>query len=283
MIVVTTISALRAKLDEARQQGLRVGFAPTMGALHRGHASLVHYARESVDLVVASIFVNPTQFNDASDLKNYPRTFDADRALLLEAGCDILFFPEVNEMYPEGTAEQTPVVDLGGLDLPMEGASRPGHFAGVVRIVHKLFEAVGPCRAFFGQKDFQQLAIVRRMTRELALPVEVVGCPIVREADGLAMSSRNVRLTAEERLIAPLLYASLLLVQELWAGEWSAAEVRGRALDFLAKEPRIEPIYLELVDADTLLPLREGQKKNAVACIAARLGVIRLIDNVVLG
>ncbi|MGL4595998.1 MAG: pantoate--beta-alanine ligase, partial [Bacteroidia bacterium] len=195
MIVVTTIAALRETLDKARQQGLRVGFVPTMGALHAGHASLVHVARESSGLVVVSIFVNPTQFNDSGDLKNYPRTFDADHALLVAAGCTVLFFPEVGEMYPEGTATHSPVVDLGGLDLPMEGSTRPGHFAGVVRIVHKLFEAVGPCSAFFGQKDFQQLAIVRRMTKQLGLPVEIVGCSIVREADGLAMSSRNVRLT----------------------------------------------------------------------------------------
>ncbi|MCU0434971.1 MAG: pantoate--beta-alanine ligase [Bacteroidia bacterium] len=274
--------ALRSWLDWQRSKGHKVGFVPTMGALHEGHAQLVRQARAENDVVAVSIFVNPTQFNDQQDLINYPRTLEADSQLLASAGCDILFAPGVSEMYPDGLKEEPLPVALLGLDTLMEGALRPGHFMGVMQVVNKLFEAVGPCRAYFGQKDFQQLAIVRRMTAELELPVTIVPCPIVREPDGLAMSSRNRRLQPHERAVAPLLYQALQLAQSLWAGH-EAAEIEHRAAEFLSREPLFGLEYFQIVDVDTLQPVAPGQKKNAVACIAARLGVIRLIDNAVLG
>lgn len=253
-----------------------------MGALHEGHAELVRKARSENDVVAVSIFVNPTQFNDKNDLIHYPRTLDADCTLLAGAGCDILFVPEVAEMYPAGLEEQPLPVSLNGLDAVMEGAHRPGHFAGVMQVVNKLFTAVGACNAYFGQKDFQQLAVVRRMTAALNLPVTIVSCPIVRESDGLAMSSRNRRLTAEERLVAPKLYEALQMAVSLWP-EYPAVEIEQQVSKFIAAEPMFELEYFQIADTETLQPIAPGQKKNAVACIAARLGVIRLIDNAVLG
>jgi pantoate--beta-alanine ligase len=279
---VSHSEALRSWLDWQRTQGQTVGFVPTMGALHNGHAELVRKARAENDIVAVSIFVNPTQFNDQKDLLHYPRTLEADSLLLADAGCDIVFVPEVAEMYPSGLEEQPLPVELNGLDTVMEGAHRPGHFAGVMQVVNKLFDAAGPCNAYFGQKDFQQLAIVRRMTSALNLPVTIVSCPIVREADGLAMSSRNRRLKSEERLIAPKLYQALQLALSLWP-EKTASEVEKQVSEFIAAEPMFELEYVQVVDTETLQPIAPGQKKNAVACIAARLGVIRLIDNAVLG
>jgi pantoate--beta-alanine ligase len=253
-----------------------------MGALHEGHAELVRKARSENDIVAVSIFVNPTQFNDKNDLIHYPRTPDADSTLLAAAGCDLLFVPEVSEMYPAGLEEQPLPVSLNGLDTVMEGAHRPGHFAGVMQVVNKLFTAVGPCKAYFGQKDFQQLAVVRRMTTELNLPVVIVPCPIIREADGLAMSSRNRRIKPDERHVAPKLYQALQIALSLWP-EYPAAEIEQRVSNFIAAEPMLELEYFQIADTETLQPIAAGQKKNAVACIAARLGVVRLIDNAVLG
>ncbi|MCA6362189.1 MAG: pantoate--beta-alanine ligase [Bacteroidetes bacterium] len=274
--------ALRSWLDWQRSKGHRVGFVPTMGALHEGHGRLVRQARAENDVVAVSIFVNPTQFNDPKDLVNYPRTLQADSQLLENEGCDVLFAPGVAEMYPDGFEEPPLSVSLNGLDQLMEGAHRPGHFAGVMQVVNKLFDAAGPCHAYFGQKDFQQLAIVRRMTAELQLPVTIVACPIVRETDGLAMSSRNRRLQPHERAVAPLIYQSLELARSLW-GTCPAAEIEQQAAALLSREPLFTLEYFQIVDADSLQPVAEGQMKNAVACIAARLGVIRLIDNAVLG
>lgn len=252
-----------------------------MGALHPGHASLVARARSECDLVVCSIFVNPTQFNDKKDLEHYPRTPEADHALLAAAGCDIVFSPEVEEMYPPGQDDPVPEIRWGLLDQVMEARFRPGHFKGVVQIVNKLFLACGPCRAYFGQKDFQQLAVIRQMTRDLGHEVEIIACPTVREADGLAMSSRNMRLSPEERAVAPLLSKALFMARERWAGE-SAAEIGAAVAELFAAEPRFRLEYFEIVDADTLAAPEKGHKKNAVACIAAYLGVVRLIDNVLL-
>lgn len=282
MIKVSHPEALRSWLDWQRSKGRRVGFVPTMGALHQGHGQLVRQAKAENDVVAVSIFVNPTQFNDPKDLVNYPRTLEADAKLLEAEGCDVLFAPGVEEMYPNGLTEPPLPLSLNGLDQLMEGAHRPGHFMGVMQVVNKLFEAAGPCHAYFGQKDFQQLAIVRRMTAELQLPVTIVPCPIVREDDGLAMSSRNRRLLPHERAVAPLIYKALQLAQSLW-GTHPPAEIESRAAEFLSLEPLFSLEYFQIVDADTLQPVAEGQKKNAVACIAARLGVIRLIDNAVLG
>lgn len=277
--IVTRIAELRSLLDGERAAGRTVGFVPTMGALHEGHASLVRAARSENDVVACSIFVNPTQFNDKSDLEHYPRTPEADRVLVEEAGCDVLFLPSVDEMYPQGEEEIIPRISWGLLDKVMEGAQRLGHFAGVVQIVKKLFDAAGPCKAYFGEKDFQQLAVIRRMAQDLQLPVEIVPCPTLRESDGLAMSSRNTRLRPEERAVAPLLSKALFMARELWPSH-DAETIKEKVKALIAAEPRFRLDYFEIADADTLGPLREGQKNKAVACIAAYLGLVRLIDNV---
>jgi len=269
---------LRETLDANRNSGKRVGFVPTMGALHAGHIALVERARAENDVVVVSIFVNPTQFNDPSDLKNYPRTPEADAEMLEAAHCDILFLPEVEEMYPNAENGSSPAVQLNGLDEVMEGRFRPGHFNGVMNIVSRLFNAVGECRAYFGEKDFQQLAVVRKMTQELSLPVDVVGCPIVRESNGLAMSSRNVRLTPEERSIAPFIYTTLQKAKQLWTGN-NAEDVKGWVAEAFAAQPEFKLDYFEIADRDTLQP---ATQRRAVACIAVFLGKVRLIDNVLL-
>ncbi len=269
---------MRETLDAARNLGKRIGFVPTMGALHAGHIALVERARVENDIVVVSIFVNPTQFNDPSDLKNYPRTPEADATMLVGAHCDILFLPEVAEMYPDATNGNSPTIQLNGLDEVMEGRFRPGHFNGVVNIVSRLFSVVGECRAYFGEKDFQQLAVVRRMTHELSLPVEIVGCPIVRESDGLAMSSRNVRLTPEERITAPYIYKTLQKAKQLWAGD-NADEVKRLVEEAFAAQPEFKLDYFEIADRETLQP---ATQRRAVACIAVFLGKVRLIDNILL-
>lgn len=280
--IVNTRKALSDALAPARREGKQIGFVPTMGALHAGHASLAAFARKENGIVVASVFVNPTQFNDKKDLVNYPRTPEADAALLEASGCDLLFMPDADEMYPPGETENVPQVDLGGLDLVMEGAHRPGHFAGVVTIVKKLFDAVGPCNAYFGEKDFQQLAIVRRMVNELQLPVRIVGCPIVREPDGLAMSSRNMRLSAEERKLAPEISKALFRAKENWSS-FSAEETKAAVAAAIAAVPQMRLEYIEIADTGTLQPVQPAQKNHAVACIAVHLGAVRLIDNIVLG
>lgn len=278
--VVTTRAALRSELDKCRNKGEKIGFVPTMGALHSGHIALVKRAKAENTLAVASVFVNPTQFNDKNDLKHYPRTPEADMAMLEAGGCDIVFMPDAAEMYPDGEAF-VPEINWGVLDKVMEGAQRPGHFKGVVQIVSRLFDAAGPCTAYFGQKDFQQLAVIRQMTTDLQLPVTIVACPTVREADGLAMSSRNMRLTPEERRVAPLLAAALEEAKKRWETE-PAEKISDTVKQMIAGEPLFRLDYFEIVDAATLLPLPAGQKKNAVACIAAYLGAVRLIDNMML-
>ncbi|GAB4130836.1 MAG: pantoate--beta-alanine ligase [Bacteroidia bacterium] len=278
MKIITTKKQLREELDTLRRNGKSVGFVPTMGALHQGHIELVKRARRENDVVVASVFVNPTQFNDPGDLKNYPRTPEADARMLESASCDYLFLPEVSEMYPENETSADVAIDLGGLDTVMEGQFRPGHFNGVVKIVSRLFDVTGPCKAYFGEKDFQQLAIVRRMTREMQLPVEIIGCPIVRENDGLAMSSRNVRLTPEERNSAPLIYQTLLKAKAMWNGA-NISEVKHMVEKEFSAHPEFRPDYFEIADRDTL---RHPTGKKAVACIAVFLGKVRLIDNILL-
>lgn len=272
---------LNAAIEIVRASGKSIGFVPTMGALHEGHAALVRRARAENDLVVTSIFVNPTQFNNASDLAHYPRTPEADTALLESCGCDFLFMPVAEEMYPSGLNEAAPALHLGSLATVMEAAHRPGHFEGVTLIVKKLFEAVGSCNAYFGEKDFQQLAVIRHMVKELALPVNVIGCPIVREADGLAMSSRNVRLTSEERAVAPLISHTLFNAKVLWPS-LSAEALKESVVAAIEQEPLLRLEYIEIADRDTLLPVQPDQKENAVACIAVHLGAVRLIDNILL-
>lgn len=273
------IADLKSFLEKSRKEGRSIGFVPTMGALHAGHISLIERARNDNDLIVCSIFVNPTQFNDRSDLDKYPRTPEADMAMLEKAGCDVVFMPSENEMYPEPDNRK---FDFGELERVMEGAHRPGHFNGVALIVSKLFSAVEPDKAYFGQKDFQQLAIVRRMTKQLDLNIDIIGCPIVREADGLAMSSRNVRLSAKERQEAVLIPQTLFKVKEM-AAKNSVKELKAFAEASIASNPDLKLDYFEISDVETLQPVDEIEPgKGAVACIAVKVGPVRLIDNIIL-
>lgn len=294
MIIFNRILKLQNHLDIVQKQRKSVGFVPTMGALHEGHLALVKTSKSANDITVCSIFVNPTQFNDLSDLEKYPRTLENDSRLLKTVDCDIIFAPEVSEMYSKADLElklnkiedrtwkEGKTVDFGLLDKVMEGAHRPGHFNGVVQVVSKLFRIVRPDRAYFGQKDFQQLAIIRSMTKQLQLPVEIIGCPIIREKDGLAMSSRNVRLTAKERSVAPLIAKTLFKVKELKEAGHTVAELKAFAEKQIKSEPLMQLEYFEISDAETLQPLTAFTTAGAVACIALKLGDVRLIDNVIL-
>ncbi len=277
MKIINNIQELKVILSNERESGRNVGLVPTMGALHEGHLSLVRRCADENQVCVASIFVNPTQFNDKHDLEAYPRTLDKDCALLENVGCDYVFAPSVEEMYPE---PDTRVFDLGPVSTVMEGAFRPGHFNGVAQIVSKLFMIVEPERAYFGEKDFQQIAVIQSMIRLLKLPVQVVSCPIVRELDGLALSSRNMRLTPEQRRIAPLIwhtlkesctFVSLKTVEEIKA--WVTQTLNGNPL------LRVE--YYDIVDGTSLQPICSWTDSDMpVGCIAVFCGEVRLIDNV---
>jgi pantoate--beta-alanine ligase len=277
VITVTTVDEVRAACDTARAQGHRVGFVPTMGFFHEGHRSLMRAARSDTDFVVVSLFVNPTQFGPTEDLAGYPRDLAGDATVTESEGVDVLFVPEVAAMYPAGTCT---TVHVDGLTAGLCGATRAGHFDGVTTIVAKLFSIVGPCRAYFGRKDAQQLAVIQRMTADLDLPVEVVGCPLVREHDGLAMSSRNAYLDAEARNAATILAASLYLASEaVVAGQRDAAAIRGLIVDTVGRSPLVRLEYAEVVDAATLAPVDELVGDTLVA-VAARVGKARLIDNI---
>ncbi|MBI3510299.1 MAG: pantoate--beta-alanine ligase [Bacteroidetes bacterium] len=278
MQTITSGKVVSELTQIARSSGQKVGFVPTMGALHQGHKSLVEKARNENDLVVVSIFVNPTQFNDAGDLKKYPRTPDQDADLLLNAGCDILFVPSVDEMYPAGFDEEEKT-DLVGLDLVMEGRSRPGHFNGVVQVVKKLFSIVGECNSYFGEKDFQQLAIIRRMTKQLYLPVKIIACPTVRESGGLAMSSRNMRLSPEGRMAANNISKILFALKAKWK-EMSTGEAKRFVEEAILAEKLFRLDYFDIVDRESLLPSAANEKRNVIGCIAVFIGEVRLIDNV---
>jgi len=253
----------------------KIGFVPTMGALHEGHASLVRRCRAENDQVVVSVFVNPTQFNDPTDLKNYPRTLDADVALLEKVGADWVYAPTVEDIYPEPDTRQ---FDFGGLDQVMEGTCRPGHFNGVGQVVSRLLTIVKPDVAYFGEKDFQQLAIIRYMVRQLNLPVRIERCPIVREADGLALSSRNRLLTPEHRVAAPMI-CQALQAGVAQAGKWPVAEVRRLIEQKIASSPLLEVEYVNIVDNDTLQEITDWTSAPLRVCVAVRAGAIRLIDN----
>lgn len=277
MKLISTIKDLKSLLDECRAEGKTVGLVPTMGALHQGHASLVERAVKENDVVVVSVFVNPTQFNDKNDLKNYPRTLEADCALLEKIGADITFAPSVEEMYP---TEDTRQFSFAPIDTVMEGACRPGHFNGVAQIVSKLFYAVEPDKAYFGEKDFQQLAIIREMVRQLDLKLEIVGCPIVREADGLAMSSRNTLLTADERQRALTISRTLFASLDYAAGN-SLAATKAFVEEKINSTPGLELEYYQIVDGNTLQEINEWSDSDyIVGCIALFCGKIRLIDNI---
>jgi pantoate--beta-alanine ligase len=279
MKICTTIKEMHTACRAARSGGKRLGFVPTMGALHEGHLSLVRSARGICDVVAASIFVNPTQFGPNEDLAKYPRSFERDCELLDKEGVGLLFAPSVEEMYPTGAVTW---VEVEGLSGKLDGRSRPGHFRGVTTIVAKLFHAVEPDAAFFGQKDAVQIAIVRRMVRDLNFPVEIVACPIVREPDGMAMSSRNVYLNVDERKKALVLSRSLRRVQRLWEhGERSAEKLKAAGREEIQKENSVRLDYFEIVDAATLDPT-EVAGKGALVAVAAFVGSTRLIDNIVL-
>ena len=278
MIRFDTITALRHHLDTLRSNRA-IGLVPTMGALHDGHLALIETARRAGDLVVASIFVNPVQFNNPDDLARYPRTVDNDSRMLEAAGCDVVFAPSVPEMYPE---QPTLRLNFGELETVMEGAFRPGHFNGVGIVVAKLFNIVQPQRAYFGQKDLQQVAVVRRLIRDLSFPVELVRCPIVRETDGLAMSSRNRNLTPDERELAPALHQALTLAHDLLTEGQSPAQAKAAVTGFFSNRPGFRLEYVEIANADTLQPAGEVLAPGQTAiCLAVQLGQVRLIDNIV--
>lgn len=275
METITNSEELRRALGSRDRSG--IGFVPTMGALHAGHRSLVECARRECATVVVSVFVNPTQFNDKTDLKNYPRTPEADLRLLEEVGADYVFMPSVEEVYPE---PDTRTFDFGMIDKVMEGATRPGHFNGVAQVVSRLFDLVKPAKAYFGEKDFQQIAVIREMVRQLRIPVEIIPCPIVRGEDGLALSSRNTLLDTDHRTAAPYIYKVLKAAVEKshqttpdQLAAWVTAQVESN--------PLLKVIYFQVVDAATMQQVRTWEESPAIqGCIAVQAGDIRLIDNI---
>ena len=275
METITNSEELRRALGSRNRSG--IGFVPTMGALHAGHRSLVERARRECATVVVSVFVNPTQYNDKTDLKNYPRTPEADLRLLEEVGADYVFMPSVEEVYPE---PDTRTFDFGMIDKVMEGATRPGHFNGVAQVVSRLFDLVKPAKAYFGEKDFQQIAVIREMVRQLRIPVEIIPCPIVRGEDGLALSSRNTLLDTDHRTAAPYIYKVLKAAVEKshqttpdQLAAWVTAQVESN--------PLLKVIYFQVVDAATMQQVRTWEESPAIqGCIAVQAGDIRLIDNI---
>ena len=275
METITNSEELRRALGSRDRSG--IGFVPTMGALHAGHRSLVERARRECATVVVSVFVNPTQFNDKTDLKNYPRTPEADLRLLEEVGADYVFMPSVEEVHPE---PDTRTFDFGMIDKVMEGATRPGHFNGVAQVVSRLFDLVKPAKAYFGEKDFQQIAVIREMVRQLRIPVEIIPCPIVRGEDGLALSSRNTLLDTDHRTAAPYIYKVLKAAVEKshqttpdQLAAWVTAQVESN--------PLLKVIYFQVVDAATMQQVRTWEESPAIqGCIAVQAGDIRLIDNI---
>jgi len=286
MNTYSTIAELTAAIEKAKAAGKSIGLVPTMGALHEGHLSLVERARKENDIVVVSVFVNPIQFNNKEDLAKYPRTIENDLALLEKAGADIAFTPSVEEMYPEPV---TTVYHFGPIEEVMEGPRRPGHFSGVAVVVRRLFELTQPDRAYFGEKDFQQIAIIRNLLRQMDSSIQLVPCPIVRADDGLALSSRNMRLSKEAREVAPTIYATLQQAVEMSEFE-DVEDVKLWVLDTLASFHEVndlkeglcfEPEYFEIVDDTTLQPIENwDDAKGSVGCIAVWLDGVRLIDMV---
>lgn len=277
MIIFTKISQINKFLTDIAQKGSSIGFVPTMGALHEGHLTLIRKANEENDVSVCSIFVNPTQFNNPEDLKKYPRLIEKDILLLEKSDCDVLFYPNADEMY--GKDEGLLNVDLLGIDKRLEGEHRPGHFNGVATIVKKLFDAVVPHKAYFGQKDYQQVLVVKTMVKQLNVPVEIVAVPTVREESGLAMSSRNLRLTDEERENAAEIYRVLVWAKENLT-KLETGEIEKVGGERLAKIPGATVEYFELADGETLAPLSEYKRgQKVVAITAVQVGAVRLIDN----
>ena len=277
MIIVEKLSEIREVLDMMNHSSISIGFVPTMGALHAGHCSLISRAKSENQVVVSSIFVNPTQFNDQSDLSNYPRTPENDAVMLSQSGCDLLFAPSVEEMYPAGLLLD---IDFGPLERVMEGSYRPGHFKGVATVVSRFFDIIKPTKAYFGEKDFQQLAIIREMTKRMHNGISIIGCETMRESDGLAMSSRNIHLTPDERALAGVIYKTLIWASS--AVKHDAIEkVRQEAVTRISSETKFTVQYLEFVDSETLQPILnyEHNSKQRV-CVAVLTSRTRLIDNV---
>ena len=278
MLVIHTISETCRHLDGFRKSDKTLGFVPTMGALHQGHIELIRRSCRENDMTACTIFVNPIQFNNPEDLAKYPRTIETDLEMLREAGCDLVFVPTVEEMYPGPVTEK---YDFGPLEKVMEGAHRPGHFNGVAIVVKKLLDIIQPNRAYFGEKDFQQLRIIQSLVKIKAMPVEIVPCPIVREADGLAMSSRNRRLSEAERANAPEIYQTLLMAAKLVRVR-TVDEVKNICAENLTKKGFVVD-YFEIADIETLQPVDDwNDSPGVIACVAAFLGSVRLIDNMIL-
>ena len=277
MNIYKSIEDLQAFVEAERAKGLRIAFVPTMGALHAGHLSLVRRALTECDRCIVSVFVNPTQFNDPRDLETYPRTLEADSELLASVGASALFAPEVSTIYPE---EDTRTFEIGAVAEVMEGRYRPGHFNGVMQVVSRLFDIVRPDCAYFGEKDFQQIAVIRAMVQLIGSPVEIIACPIVREADGLALSSRNVRLSTEERREAPQIYR-ILSESRSWAKEMSPQQVIERVTEQINAVPHLRVEYFEIVDTNSLQPIASWSDSPAPhGCITVYCGEVRLIDNI---
>lgn len=281
MLLFKSVEALQTFLQKKRTEGLQIGFAPTMGALHQGHASLIKKAKADNDICVCSIFVNPTQFNDPKDLEKYPRTEGQDIKILASLGNDVLFYPTVDAVYPKNL--HLPTFDFGKVDKVMEGKFRPGHFDGVVEVVYRLLDIVQPDRLYMGQKDFQQFTLIQHMLQQMQSKTKLVVCPIIREADGLALSSRNVRLTLENRKKAPTISQILHQLNDWIANGLSIRKVEAKAIAQLNEIPDFKPEYLEIVDGYTLQPIDNiNDSDYVVVCAAVWTGEIRLIDNVVL-
>ncbi|CAH0995956.1 Pantothenate synthetase [Emticicia aquatica] len=279
MLILNTIKETQEFLKNQQRAGKTIGFVPTMGALHAGHISLIERAKQENDLAVCSIFVNPTQFNNPEDLKKYPRTLEKDCEALLPAGCDVVFAPSAEEMYPVLPQLR---MDFGSLETVMEGKFRPGHFNGVGIVVSKLFNIVKPEKAYFGLKDLQQVAVIRRMVQDLSFDVAIIPCPTLRETDGLAMSSRNTRLSTEARALAPQIFKSLTLAKEKLQTGASVYEMQIAVNEHFAKFPAFELEYFEASDFDTLQAINKKTVEGKTAlCIAAFLDGVRLIDNIV--
>lgn len=278
MQVLNTKNELINLLDNYKKEGKKIGFVPTMGALHNGHLSLVKTSKTHSDITVVSIFVNPTQFNDPEDLKRYPRTLEQDVKLLETVGCDFVFAPSVEEIYPE---PDTRKFDFGYIETVMEGAKRPGHFNGVGQVVSRLFDIVRPDKAFFGMKDFQQVAVIKNMVGQLKYNIEIVPCPIIREESGLALSSRNTLLDEDHKKNAPHIYATLKKARSL-ASQLSVDELKQWIKEEINKNPLLETEYVEIVDDTSLKVIHDWSEKGTkVACVAVYAGKIRLIDNIV--
>lgn len=281
MKILATVAELKALLNPLKTEGLKIALVPTMGALHNGHLSLVASAKQHADVVVCSIFVNPTQFTDPKDLERYPRPLAHDVELLTGAGCDFVFMPAVTEMYPAYPAAEDWAIDLGPAEFLLEGTFRQGHYQGVTQIVHKLFSAVNPDVALFGQKDFQQVLMIKNMVSLLNLNVEIITCPIIREEDGLAMSSRNIHLSANDRTNALVLSQALFYIAEHY-NTLPLANLLTHAEQLITNTDGVVLDYLVIADALTLLPVSEKTNQDTVVLVAAKVGDTRLIDNVII-